>query len=140
MGAQPGVSGEPDFHYLTRGEEEWKPAFEHGITVMNVMGDPQKPGIYVIRINWPANVMSLPHTHPEDRHVTVLSGTWWAGVGETFDPETAVPMTAGDYMYHPAGAAHWDGARSEGAIIEIIGYGPTGLHSCIDGPNSFTRL
>lgn len=135
-----GASGVAEFAWLTRGEEEWEPAFEWGITTTNVMGDPNESGIYVIRINWPPNVMSLPHVHPEDRHVTVLSGTWWAGTGETFDPDNAVPMTAGDYMFHPAGGAHWDGAKSEGAVIEIVGYGPTGLTPCVPGPNAFTQL
>ncbi len=140
MGTHIGASGEQEFHTLIHGEEEWEPGFELGITTVNVMGDPQKPGIYVIRINWPANVMSLPHVHPEDRHVTVISGTWWAGIGDTFDPDSAVPMTAGDYMFHPAGGVHWDGAKSEGAVIEIVGYGPTGLVPCTENPNEFTRL
>ncbi len=141
MEAHLGASGEQEFLYLTHGEEEWKPAFELGITAMNVFGDPTKPGIYVIRLNWPANVMSLPHTHPEDRHVTVISGTWWAGVGETFDPDTAVAMTAGDHMFHPAGGAHWDGAKSDGAVIEITGYGPTGLTPCCPTEtNEFTTI
>lgn len=135
-----GASGAQGFEWLTHGEEAWEPAFEHGITTMNVMGNPNEPGIYVLRINWPPNVMSLPHTHPEDRHVTVLSGKWWAGIGETFEPDNAVPMTPGDYMFHPAGGAHWDGAKSEGAVIEIIGYGPSGLDLCAAGPNEFTRL
>jgi quercetin dioxygenase-like cupin family protein len=140
MTRHPGAGDTLDFLRLAFGEEHWEPAFEFGITAMAVTGSTDKPGIYVIRVNWPPNVMSLPHTHPEDRHVTVLSGTWHAGTGETFDPATAEPMTAGDYMLHPAGRPHWDGAKSEGAIIEIVGYGPSSLNPIVPGPNQFTRI
>ncbi|MFE3281333.1 cupin domain-containing protein [Nocardia sp. NPDC059239] len=137
----PAVSGESEFFQLWPGEEEWNPGFELGIQVMNVHGDPSKPGIYVIRIKWPPNVMSLPHCHPEDRHITVLSGTWHSGTGETFDPATTDAMGPGSYMFHPAGAVHWDGSKDDETVIEIVGYGPTGLfpvdptHTC-----EFTRI
>ena len=41
------------------------------------------------------------------------------------DPETAQEIPAGGYMFHPAGAAHWDGARgTTDAVVQIIGNGP----------------
>lgn len=135
-----GAGGATDFLRLTFGEEQYEPAFELGITAMTVTGDPNKPGIYVLRIKWPPNVMSLPHSHPEDRHVTVLEGTWHAGTGDVFDPDAAVPMKAGDYMLHPAGMTHWDGARSEGCIIEILGYGPTAMEPVTPRADNFTRI
>jgi quercetin dioxygenase-like cupin family protein len=136
----PGAGGAKEFLRLAFGDEQWEPAFELGITAMTVTGDPTKAGIYVIRVNWPPNVMSLPHTHPEDRHVTVLSGTWHAGTGEDFDPARAVPMTAGNYMLHPAGMPHWDGAKDEPTVIEIVGYGPTALEPVVPSANQFTRI
>lgn len=140
MGTHLGASGAKDFTWLEFGEEEWKVDFELGVTTMKVTGDPGEPGIYVLRIKWPPNVMSIPHTHPEDRHVTVLSGTWYAGTSETFDPSKAVAMTAGSHMFHPAGEAHWDGAKDDGAIIEITGYGPSGMTPVAPSPNHFTRI
>jgi quercetin dioxygenase-like cupin family protein len=67
----------------------------------------------VIRIHWPKNMMSRPHTHAQDPHIVVLSGTWWTGTGKDFDPGKAVPLKAGAYMMHPAGAVHWDGSKDE---------------------------
>eukprot|EP01037_Dinobryon_pediforme_P017708 gene17708-17922_t len=69
-----------------------------------VLGDPTKPGLYVVRAIFPPHVMDTPHTHPNDRYVTVLSGTWFTGTGPTFDVSTAVPLTAGSVMFHPGGA------------------------------------
>lgn len=90
-----------------------------------VYGDPSKAGTYVIRVRFPAGVMDLPHSHSADRHVTVLEGVWHAGTGPVFDPASASALSAGTYMFHPAGGIHWDGAAgSEDAVVQIIGTGP----------------
>ena len=69
--------------------------------------------------------MDRPHWHPNDRHVIVISGTWFTGTGATFDPNKAVPLKAGSYMLHPARALHWDGSNSdEPVIVQIVGIGP----------------
>jgi hypothetical protein len=60
-----------------------------------LFGDPSKPGPYVVRIKWLPGNMSRPHFHPNDRFFVVLSGTWWMGTGEKFDPDTTVPVPAG---------------------------------------------
>jgi quercetin dioxygenase-like cupin family protein len=87
-------------------------------------GDPAKPGLYVIRMKFPPGVMSRPHSHSQDRHAVVLKGTWWTGTGPDFKPETTVPVRLGGYMKHPKGAAHFDGAKDEEVIVQIIGMGP----------------
>jgi quercetin dioxygenase-like cupin family protein len=121
-----GAKDEMGFVRVVPGEEEWKNPFGVGVLVATLHGDPSKPGIYVLRIKWPPGIMSRPHFHPEDRHVVVLSGTWYTGTAETFDPAQAVPLKAGGYMLHPAGAVHWDGSRDEETVIQITGYGPSG--------------
>src|SRR5882672_8703492 len=65
-----------------------------------VHGDPSQPGLYVVLLEWTPNHMSRPHWHPNDRFITVLSGTWWVGTGTTFDPERTVPMPAGSFVTH----------------------------------------
>jgi hypothetical protein len=59
-----------------------------------LFGDPSKPGPYVIRLKWLPGNMSRPHFHPNDRFFVVVSGTWWVGTGEKFDPESTVPVPA----------------------------------------------
>src|SRR6202161_4684750 len=46
-----------------------------------VYGDPEKPGLYIVLVKWAPHKMSRPHFHPNDRLVTVISGTWWVGWG-----------------------------------------------------------
>ena len=52
-----------------------------------LFGDPSKPGPYVVRLKWLPGNMSRPHYHANDRFFIVISGTWWMGTGEKFDPE-----------------------------------------------------
>ncbi len=80
-----------------------------------LFGDPSKPGPYVVRVKW------LPGN---DRFFAVLSGTWWMGTGEKFDPESTVPAPAGSYVIHYAGKIHYDGAKTEETIIQVWGMGP----------------
>ncbi len=92
-----------------------------------IAGDPNKAGIYVIRIRFAPGNMSRPHFHDQDRYVTVIKGTWWVALGpeaDVFDPSKTKPMKAGSIVKHPAGAHHYDGAKDEEVIVQIIGMGP----------------
>jgi quercetin dioxygenase-like cupin family protein len=115
------------FVTLQLGEETWKeyPGIP-GIDVMNVYGDPSKPGVYVVRARFRPGTMSMPHYHPEDRLATVVKGTWWTGTGPEFEPGKTNPIRTGGYMMHPAGEAHFDGAKDEEVILQLAGVGPSG--------------
>jgi hypothetical protein len=104
---------------------EWKD--NGGNLTANLAGDPSKTGLYVQMLRWKkGNNFSRPHTHPNDRYVYVLDGTWWVGTGDKFDPENlTVPIKAGAYVTHFAKQVHWDGAKNEDTTLLIIGEGPT---------------
>jgi hypothetical protein len=87
-------------------------------------GDPSKPGPYIILVKWTPYHMSRPHFHPNDRFVMVLSGTWWVGTGSKYDPDSTVAMPAGTFVTHFAKQIHYDGAKDEEAVLEIVGEGP----------------
>ena len=89
-----------------------------------LFGDPSQPGPYVVRLKWLPGNMSRPHFHPNDRFFVVLSGTWWMGTGDTFDPESTVPAPAGSYVVHYANKVHYDRAKNEETIIQVWGMGP----------------
>src|SRR2546428_9305996 len=73
-----------------------------------LFGDPSKPGPYVARVRWFPGNMSRPHFHPNDRFFAVLSGTWWMGTGEPFDPASTVPAPPGSDAVPDAGNSHYD--------------------------------
>jgi quercetin dioxygenase-like cupin family protein len=89
-----------------------------------VLGDSTKAGMYVVRNRFVKGTGSRPHYHDHDRYVTVLKGTWWTGTGDVYKPETMVPIREGGFMFHPAGYHHYDGAKDEDVIVQIIGMGP----------------
>ena len=116
----------PDFVRITPADVHWRNVpGGRGVQQATLLGDPAKPGIYVIRAKFPPYTMDVPHWHPNARYVTVLEGTWYTGTGDTFDLARAVPLKAGSVMLHPAKATHWDGSGSaETVIVQIIGEGP----------------
>lgn len=126
-GGSAGVGGEEAaFVRIRPAEVKWQEVPDsHGVQQAVLLGDPAKPGIYVVRVKFPPYVMDVPHWHPKARYVTVLEGTWYAGTGDVFDSAKAAPMPAGSFMLHPAKAVHWDGSAGPApAIVQIIGEGP----------------
>src|SRR5687767_2927886 len=119
---------------------EWKPLEGDTLGMQQVVvdGDPAKPGYYLVVNKFPAGVMSRPHYHPDERHAIVLRGTWYTDEGDVFRPDQTIPMKPGDYMRHPAGAHHYDGALDEEVIVAISGMGPSGS-TVIDGGARFGR-
>ncbi len=115
-----------DFIRITPADIHWQDVPNgHGVQQAILLGDPTKPGIYVVRVKFPPHIMDVPHWHPNARYVTVLEGTWYTGTGDTFDPARAVPLKPGSFMMHPAKAVHWDGSGgNETVIVQIIGDGP----------------
>lgn len=107
-------------------EVEWRESpGDGGLKFAVLAGDPNKPGLYVIRVKFPPGLMTRPHRHPEDRHAIVVSGTWYTGEGSTFAPDRTVPLGPGSYMMHPANGYHFDGAKDEEVVVQIAGYGPS---------------
>jgi quercetin dioxygenase-like cupin family protein len=91
-----------------------------------VWGNPAKPGEpYVVRNRFTPGTFSPPHFHPETRYITVLKGTWWVGSGPKFDKDATTPVPAGSTVVHHANQIHWDGAKDEETIVQIIGVGPS---------------
>jgi quercetin dioxygenase-like cupin family protein len=95
-----------------------------GARMAVVAGDPSKPGLYVVLVKWTPHHMSRPHFHPNDRFITVLSGTWWVGTGSKFGPDGTVPLPAGSFVTHFRKQIHYDGAKDVEAVLEIVGMGP----------------
>ncbi|MEX0976122.1 MAG: cupin domain-containing protein [Woeseia sp.] len=120
------ADNESGFVRLAPDELDWQ-ELAPGLFIAVLEGDPGKEGFYIIRARFSAGTFSAPHFHPNDRYVTVISGTWWTGTGTTWDKDSSVPLTPGSYMKHPGGAAHYDGSRDEEVVVQITGMGPAPL-------------
>jgi hypothetical protein len=65
-----------------------------------------------------------PHWHPVDEHVTVLSGTFSAGMGDTYDESKMVTLPAGSYVMMPKLMHHFAGAKGGTVLVQVHGVGP----------------
>lgn len=96
-----------------------------GLRYAVLSGNPESAGIYVIRLRISPGLTFPPHSHDQDRHVTVISGVWAFGTGSSGKCEDTIPLTAGAYVMHPKGAVHFDGVCGEEPVeVQIIGLGP----------------
>ena len=96
----------------------------NGSETATLVGDPSQPGLYVVLQKWLPHNNSRPHFHPNDRYITVLSGTWWVNTGPKYDPDGMKPVPAGSFVVHPGKEIHYDGAKDVECILEIVGMGP----------------
>lgn len=145
--ASPGGAPVPDFSTLNAAairevlpdHIDWKPAAGlTGTDSATLVGDPAKPGFYVVMNRFHPGNFSKPHYHANDRHILVISGTWWVATGANADPEKdTVPVKAGTFVVHTGREVHFDGARSGGedAIVMIFGQGPGSRIECT-GPTA----
>jgi len=101
---------------------------EHGVfRLANLAGDPDKRGVFVQMLMLPKGGagFSRPHVHTVPLYTMVLSGTWWVGTGDKFDPDNlTVPIKPGTFVTHFGNRVHWDGAKDEDVTLLIIGEGP----------------
>lgn len=102
---------------------QWKIS-SSGASEATLVGDPSQQGLYVVLTKWAAHHNSHPHFHPNDRFITVLSGTWWVATGRKYDPDQMKPVPAGSFVTHYAKQVHYDGAKDGDVILEIVGMGP----------------
>lgn len=90
-----------------------------------VIGTEGGKGSYVLRVVLGDGGRIPPHTHPDERIVTVLSGTVYVGFGASTDDGAMVEMPAGSVYVVPAGVPHYLAARGSDVTYQEAGIGPT---------------
>jgi hypothetical protein len=104
----------------------WKdgpPSLPAGARIAVLEGNPGKPGPFVFRVKVPDGYRIPPHTHAKAERVTVLSGTFHIGMGDTFDTTKGQSMPAGTYGTWPACMKHFVWVQGE-TVIQFHGDGP----------------
>lgn len=126
MAHQPGESA---FKAILPEEIEWKPfpAFPPSARLAILVGEPLEPGPYVIRVKVPSGVKLMPHRHPEDRVYTVISGTFYIGLGDRFDSDKLVAYPPGAVVVLPGDTYHFHWAKSGEYVTQVTAIGPLGL-------------
>ena len=95
-----------------------------GIESGPVYGDCDKPGApCVFQLRFAAGGKIPPHWHPVDENVTVISGTFMAGMGDSYDESKMMFLPAGTYVLMPRRMHHFAGTK-DGALVQVHGVGP----------------
>ncbi|HTS50533.1 MAG TPA: cupin domain-containing protein [Bryobacteraceae bacterium] len=103
---------------------EWKGRPGSANQSATLFGDPSKPGFVVQLLKRGPNDWAQPHTHPNDRILTVLAGTMLIGTGSKFDKENTVALGPGSIVKDFANQTHFDGSGPDGLTLEIVTMGP----------------
>lgn len=90
-----------------------------------VVGSESEPGTYALRVKLLEGGRIAPHTHPDTRFSTVLSGTLYVGFGAQTDDARLVAVPAGAVYVAPQGVAHFLFAKDGDVVYQESGFGPT---------------
>ncbi|HKE87924.1 MAG TPA: cupin domain-containing protein [Vicinamibacterales bacterium] len=124
-----GGTGRSIFRAILSDDIEWKPfaAFPSSVRLAVVVGEPSKDGLYTVRVKVPHGVRLMPHTHPEDREYTVISGVFYIGLGDQFDADKLEAYPPGTVIVLPGNTPHFHWAKSGEYITQVTAIGPLGL-------------
>ena len=99
---------------------------DDGTSIAYIVGSSQASGIYAYRLRAPRGFKPAPHYHPDDRVVTVISGTFYIGFGDRFDEAALKAMPPGSSWTEPGGAAHFAWAKDGDVVLHTVGFSPSG--------------
>jgi quercetin dioxygenase-like cupin family protein len=98
-----------------------------GAQTATLVGDPTKESIAVVRIKFPPNFRIAPHSHPYGEVLTVISGTFGFGEGETLDAGKVEQFKAGSVIAIPAKQPHYVLVGGEETVVQFQFTGPAGI-------------
>jgi quercetin dioxygenase-like cupin family protein len=137
---RPHQPGQDVFRSVLPEDINWKPfaAFPPAVRLAVVVGQPSEAGPYTIRVRVPFGVKLMPHRHPEDRVYTVISGVFYIGLGDRFDPDKLEAYPPGSVVVLPGDTSHFHWAKSGEYVTQVTAIGPLGLEylSAKDDPRN----
>jgi quercetin dioxygenase-like cupin family protein len=140
---RPHQPGQDLFKSSLSEDTDWKPfpAFPPSVRLAIIVGDPSEAGPYTIRVRVPHGVKLMPHRHPEDRVYTVMSGVFYIGLGDRFDPAKLVAYPPGSVIVLPGNTPHFHWAKSSEYVTQVTAIGPLGIEyvNAADDPRNHKR-
>lgn len=107
----------------------WGPApavFPAGAKMAVLQGDPSQSTLFTVRLELPDGYRIAPHFHPTDEHVTVISGTFLVGMGDSLVVARAMTLPAGGFVTAGANQHHYAIARGR-TVVQVHAMGPFAL-------------
>jgi quercetin dioxygenase-like cupin family protein len=126
---RPHQPGQDVFRSVLSEEIDWEPfvGFPASVRLAIVVGQPSRAAPYTIRVKVPHGEKLMPHRHPEDRVYTVISGVFYIGLGDQFDPDKLQAYPPGSVVVLPGNTPHFHWAKSSEYVTQVTAIGPLGL-------------
>lgn len=87
-------------------------------------GDPTaSSGDFTVRLKMPDGYRISPHWHPHRENVTVISGDFKVGMGDSFDTSKMMTFPAGSFAYLDPSMHHYAMASGE-VVVQVHGMSP----------------
>ena len=80
-------------------------------------------GDYTVRLKMPDGYRIAPHWHPLRENVTVISGTFKVGMGDSFEQMKMTAFPAGSFAYLDPDMHHYAMASGE-VVVQVHGMSP----------------
>lgn len=128
-GTAAGQEEAPAHVMVTPDDLDWQPvpSLPEGARGAVLEGNPAEEGPFTMRLSLPPGYTIPVHTHPVTERLTVLSGTFHVGLGETIDREAAHALPAGTLAVMDSGIAMYGFTGDEPTVIQLNGDGPWGI-------------
>jgi hypothetical protein len=120
----------PEHHSVMPEQVKWgppPPGLPPALEAAVIDGDPTQAAFYVVRLRLPDGAQLKPHWHSRDEHITVISGHFLMGMGESWNPSQMRDLPPGGYSSLPATQKHFAQARGQ-TIVQVDGMGPFDIH------------
>lgn len=99
------------------------PVLAPGAQLAVLSGNPGSAGPYVIRLKMPDGYKIMPHWHPTQENVTVISGEFHVGMGDKFEESGMKALPPGSFAPVPPHVHHYAVAKGE-TVVQVHGMGP----------------
>jgi hypothetical protein len=121
---------------------QWGPAppvLPAGAQLAVLEGNPAEKGPVTLRLRFPANYNIPAHWHSMTERITVLSGTFHIGMGDTLDRQASQTLEPGGFVSLPAKMRHFAWTATP-TVVQINLEGPFDLFYVNPADNPQTPL
>jgi quercetin dioxygenase-like cupin family protein len=128
IGGTTGWTQTQDHRMIFPNDLKWSdvPSLPPGAKIAVIEGPMAEAVPFTVRLKLPANYRIPAHWHPAVERVTVLSGTFYMGVGDKLDTQSSMALTPGSIMILQPKTHHFAWNKEE-VVVQLNGVGPWGV-------------
>ena len=125
LGITPGWGQSGAHTMISPDDLKWAdiPSLPPGAKIAVIEGPLNEAVPFTFRLRFPANYQIPAHWHPAVERVTVLSGTFYMGVGDKLDMKSSMALSPGSMMIMQPKTNHFAWTKEE-VVVQLNGTGP----------------